>query len=533
MAYTFSPKTVSEVEHVLKSKNVELVTEIVTIMKHLLLKYPKHTKNFINIDTNDIKKIKIDRSLIANGLTIAGLKKSTQYKTVKCIAGSGSGTSFGSKKVKTSWQELGAAYIFEQALVKNVKYSADPRYAGAKSLPENILLDMFRDDLPKLRVLFQVPKDVDGFPYTAWLNSFYFSQKVLLDKYSSSKFQRFERDGGFMAYISALIKRKFNISKKDTWNPADIWAIRGSEESIKDLIDGKMKKIKDYKDVASVRSGAALDRYIRAGTLYLNSILIDLLTSNNPKVVGISLKMTGGGAHIEEVNFAKVSRNIKMNTQLIDTISDPFEVSTKKDFYCNFAISKRKSSNGTFTQDIKISAKGVDDESSSTDIYNFQIKANSSESAKGSNLKFELSIAGMGAARGGKVPVDILTVLVNKIKNGAFVNDYTQYPRTKEQFEQNLTDGKRYKHMFSKLKDNIADMGVDYDGFVENVTSAFDAGGAIASNATCKLMGFEFLYFLLTIKREEMLSIITDMAFLAQKKNIKSYDTFGPFIKIS
>jgi hypothetical protein len=30
-----------------------------------------------------------------------------------------------------------------------------------------------------------------------------------------------------------------------------------------------------------------------------------------------------------------------------------------------------------------------------------------------------------------------------------------------------------------------------------------------------------------------MQGMITDMAFLAQKKNIRAYDTFGPFIKIS
>jgi hypothetical protein len=320
-------------------------------------------------------------------------------------------------KVKTAMQERGAAYIFEQALVKNVDYDRKIKAAMVKLktnsvaltkkvLPEDVLLETFKDDLKKLRELFEV-KGNSGFPYIDWLNSFYFSQKVLLAKYSSSTFQRFERDGGFMDYIIKLIKDKFGISQKDTWNPADVWAVRGTQQAVEKYIDDKMKKIMDYKESSQKFEGAQLDNYIRAGTLYLNSILIDLLTGRDPKVVGISLKLTDNGAHIEEVNFDKVKENIKENKALIDTIADPFIVDPKNDFICNFEI----------------------------------------------------------------------------------------------------TSG--------------------------NVTAAFNMGGAIATNATCKLMGLEFLYFLLTIKENQMRGIITDMAYLAQKKNIRAYDTFGPFIKIS
>ena len=167
------------------------------------------------------------------------------------------------------------------------------------------------------------------------------------------------------------------------------------------------------------------------------------------------------------------------------------------------------------------------------DRYNFQIKANSSESTTGSNLKFELTIQGKGAARGGKVPVELVVSLVNKIQRDAFENDYKKYPRTSKEFLDNLTTGKNYKKIFEKVKDNVKDIGVTYAEFTTNVTEAFNMGGAIATNATCKLMGLEFLYFLLTIKENQMRGMITDMAYLAQKKNIRAYDTFGPFIKIS
>ena len=443
-------------------------------------------------------------------------------------------------KVKTAMQERGAAYIFEQALVKNVDYDKKIKAAmiklktnsvvlTKKVLPEDVLLETFKDDLKKLRELFEV-KGNSGFPYIDWLNSFYFSQKVLLAKYSSSTFQRFERDGGFMDYITKLIKDKFGISQKDTWNPADVWAVRGTQQAVEKYIDDKMKKIMDYKESSQKFEGAQLDNYIRAGTLYLNSILIDLLTGRDPKVVGISLKLTDSGAHIEEVNFDKVKENIKENKALIDTIADPFIVDPKNDFICNFEITSGKASKGTFTQDVKVSAE----DAHTGDRYNFQIKANSSESTTGSNLKFELTIQGKGAARGGKVPVELVVSLVNKIQRGAFENDYKKYPRTSKEFLAKLTSAdKNYKKIFEKVKDNVKDIGVTYAEFTTNVTAAFNMGGAIATNATCKLMGLEFLYFLLTIKENQMRGMVTDMAYLAQKKNIRAYDTFGPFIKIS
>jgi len=467
---------------------------------------------------------------------IPGLKPLTiRYKP----GGTKAASSGKPPKVKTAYQERGAAYIFDQALVKNVDYEKKIKTAMTKLkvnqvvltkkiLPEEVLLEAFKDDLKNLRVIFEV-NSTSGFPYIDWLNSFYFSQKVLLAKYSNSTFQRFERDGGFMDYISDYIKLKFGIAQKDTWNPADVWAIKGTQQQIEKFIEDGMKGVDDYTVATKKFKDAKLDNYIRAGVLKLNSLLIDLLTGKNPKVVGISLKLTDSGAYIEEVNFDKVKEKIEQNKNLIDTVSNPFIVDPKKDFTCNFEITSGKASKGTFTQDVKIFAE----DSNTGDGYSFQIKANSSESTTGSNLKFELTIQGKGAARGGKVPVELVVSLVNKIQRGAFINDYNQYPRTSKEFANNLTKGKEYKKMFDIVKNNVKDIGVSYQEFVTNVSAAFNKGGAIATNATAKLMGFEFLYFLLTIKEKQMQGMITDMAFLAQKKNIRSYDTFGPFIKIS
>ena len=511
----------------------------------LVLRVGKRTE-FKTLFESTLKKQKVpfQSKLVAGSSfqsTIIDFKKFFQELTPLTILYKEGGSAGSDKppKVKTAYQERGAAYIFEQALVRNVDYEKKIKTAMTKLkvnqvvftkkiLPEDVLLEAFKDDLKNLRVIFEV-NSTSGFPYIDWLNSFYFSQKVLLAKYSNSTFQRFERDGGFMDYISNYIKLKFGITQKDTWNPADVWAIKGTQQQIEKFIEDGMKGVDDYTVATKKFKDAKLDNYIRAGVLKLNSLLIDLLTGKNPKVVGISLKLTDSGAYIEEVNFDKVKEKIEQNKNLIDTVSNPFIVDPKKDFTCNFGITQGASSKGTFTQDVRVFAE----DSNTGDGYNFQIKANSSESTTGSNLKFELTIQGKGAARGGKVPVELVVSLVNKISRGAFINDYNKYPRNAKEFSNNLTKDKNYKKMFALVKDNVKDIGVTYPEFVNNVTAAFNKGGAIATNATAKLMGFEFLYFLLTIKEKQMQGMITDMAFLAQKKNIRAYDTFGPFIKIS
>ena len=43
----------------------------------------------------------------------------------------------------------------------------------------------------------------------------------------------YSREGGFMDYISKFVKEKYQISKKDSWNPADIWLIKSGSDFTK------------------------------------------------------------------------------------------------------------------------------------------------------------------------------------------------------------------------------------------------------------------------------------------------------------
>lgn len=432
------------------------------------------------------------------------------------------------KGVTTEQQELGSSYIFTQALVENKKYKLPKGAVDSKDLSPPQLNEIFKGDLPELKKIFGIPKN-QTFEYYDWLNAFYFQQKVLLEKYGSPTFSRFDRGGGFMDYISKLIKTKFGISKKDTWDPADVWAIDGSELNVEKRINDELKEVENYSVMQKnyATNPAMLENKVRIGLIKLNSILIDLLEEE--KVVGISLKLTGSKAHIEEINVIKVKELRESNKALIDTVTDGYEVIPKNDFTCKFEIPQNKK---TFTQDVRVVANDIENGG----IFDFQIKANSSESATGSNLKFEVTIKGMSKARGGKVPVDQLQKLIDGIKPNSFENDYTKFPRNVKEFEDKLST---YKTMFEKLKTEGVDFGVPFEdkskeSFVKNVTDAFkNKNKAFITNATCKLMGFEFLYFLVSIKEDQRKELLTDMSFLAQKKNTRKMDMFGPFIKIA
>jgi len=75
-----------------------------------------------------------------------------------------------------------------------------------------------------------------------------------------------------MDYISDICKTKYGISKKDTWNPADIWLVSDLNK-VKNTL-----KTKVLDDVTSLEE--------------FNAILRDMY--HERKIVGISLKKMSG-----------------------------------------------------------------------------------------------------------------------------------------------------------------------------------------------------------------------------------------------
>ena len=387
----------------------------------------------------------------------------------------------------TAEQERGSAFIFRRALNENASWS---RWQ-----------DIVEDDktYPELVKIF------DGSGPEAWLISYFAQHRVLLNDVKPAHKSEFNRDGGFMQFITNLVKQKKfgGFSQKDTWNPADIWIIKGNQQQLIQVIE---------------RSVEGTGQTI----LELNSILRKMY--HHKAIMGISLKKTGAIAHYEEVNLDGFIRGL--NTENYN-----YEVSMS-DFEAKFAID-----DGTdmFTQDVKINVEtGAPDNKT----FTFQIKALDSGSSGGQNLKFEPTMKGSGSARLGKAPVDeVVGILKGMPGNAKFVNKYQDYPKDLTAFQKK--NGKFNKAHYeevlrtlllgsNKITSDVSSVKEAIDAIEHSFGSTKDKG----TNTRCKLMGLEFFYQVSKLADSDRNEFITDMCFLAQKKAFSKKQYFGPFGKI-
>ena len=97
----------------------------------------------------------------------------------------------------TRQQELGSAWIFRRALKDNIRYTKW----------QDILNDPKYEELGGKNGIYPtVDKD--------WLETFFLQQQKMLQEFSDSSFTEFNREYGFMKFISEVVKNKFGISNK-------------------------------------------------------------------------------------------------------------------------------------------------------------------------------------------------------------------------------------------------------------------------------------------------------------------------------
>jgi hypothetical protein len=356
-------------------------------------------------------------------------------------------------------QELASAWVIKRALNDNVVYKDW----------QSIRKDAKYNELKKIYP--GVDESAD------WLQTFFGQQKKMLEKFSSAKFTEFNREGGFMKFISDLVKTKYGISKKDTWDPADIWCINNQDKVIK-IIKEKVEGTKHSQTIQE-----------------LNAILREMF--KNKEVVGISLKkLSGQIAKYEEYNIKDSNLypdfSFKLLTSTIDLRFDK-----------NF---------GTQDSRIIVTGEGV--------AYNFQIKGN--DTVKISNLKWEPTAKGSTAARVGKAPVEMVAALIKDNKMD-FVNDNSMFPKNANEFKekQNL-----YEKMFKSLQSKKVETKISSsDDFVKNIKLGYNVEAPIAVS---KLMQLKFLNELYNLSEKKRNEFVTDLVFLAAKVG----DNFGPFGKL-
>ena len=392
----------------------------------------------------------------------------------------------------TAMQERATAFVLQRAFKDNKQFAKvediikdTTTKKGLEEIFRSGNKQVFKFDLP---IQTKTAEDT-------WLNTFFLQQKKLLKEFSGADFTVFNRDGGFMNFISDLIKEKFGISRKDSWDPADIWLI---------------KKVNVFRErIKKELEGPSGTQTIKE----LNAIMRSMFKKR--EVVGISLKkISGKQAQYEEIN---VDESFQKKLEY---------GSGEYDFRLSKIVLKLNLKGDAFaTQDTNIFLKDT-----SKDIAKFQLKGNTT--SRLSNLKFEGTEIGASAARLGKAPLNLvekLSTMVDKKLYNAQTKANGNYPTNAVEFEKRQ---KEFTDMFNRVVKypEVKDIGIKTDKeFIFNMNKVFNSKTSHIANV--KLMQLYFIDRLMMLDPKIRDEYLTDLLFIAQKKGDKVFD-FGPFGKL-
>lgn len=408
----------------------------------------------------DVKKIKYTSKVVSGSsfpstvLVINGQKVKSavlQYKPGKKKAADAK---------TTLMQEKASTYVFEKVLKDNITW---------KSVEE-----MMNDD-KIMKGIRNVYPSVDF----EWMEVFWKQHVTMFKEFSSSQWHIFDHSGSgsFMDYITNIVVTKFGISKKDNWDPADMWLIKGSVKKITDVID---------KTIEGSRGSQTIEE--------LNTVMRSLYKER--KLVGVSLKkVSGSQAKWEEFNVDQLT---------LDEIDD-----------YNFPDIEAKiilTENMTQDSVVKLTRNNKG--------YKFQIKGNNSTGF--SNLKWEATQIGAGAARGGKAQVDMVVQLL-KDSGQTFDKENKKYPKNIEEYKKRKDE---FEKMFDRVN-NYAETGLTTaEQFSKNIMGVFIDQPHVANSKLIQLAFLDAVYKITPKKKQQ--EVWTDIVFLAIKKGNK----FGPFGKL-
>ncbi len=355
---------------------------------------------------------------------------------------------------ETAKQERASLLVIEEAVQKGKTYR------------DNIALQKS----PMFKKLAEVYPEIND----TWCKSFAAQGRKMRTKFSNSKFETYNRDGGFMDWYSKHVNTRYQIKKKDSLNPADIWMIN-EEKVVKNRIN-------------------------RANNLQEHNNIMRKLYKER-KLCGISLKaVSGTNARFEEINMKETLPETESYT--LDSIKMKFNITPEG----------RLDTTDTW---LYISAE--------TKSISFQVRPNS----KGfNNLKFESTQKGAGAARLGKAPLPMVKKMLESygISERDFENKWQMYPGNGQEFDEEKDE---YKMMFDAVHGHV-ESNIQKEDFLPNVTRSFETTDVANGYITGKLMQLKFVYHLLQLTTEEQGRLLTEMAYASQKIG----KIFGPFGKL-
>ena len=449
--------------------------------------WPSSSQNIIKSSKKVIKSIvdgfKGEKTAESAQGKISATYKIGRQKVKFMETGGAAATKAVSDAKMTQIQEIGSAKVFEYAIKLNrQKYSSLENLMAVKNLMDELTDIWVKESGGKLT-------EVDE----EWLESFYKQQKVLIDKISTPHFTEFNRDGGFMDYVTNIVK-EFGISQKDNWDPADIWLIQ-DEEKARKSIDRILNRGAGRKTDSRLKEFNAMMRVL----------------FNSKKVFGISLKKIGSGnAQIKFYNDTKQS--------FTDQASMEFKFNYA---LCKMGTKRDKAGDKTLSsQDTRFVV-----EQGNGAQHDFQIKSNSSTSFGG--LKWEPTSKGASAARLGKATVELVIRAMDD-HGLTFDKSNASYPKSAEEFKSQI---ETYRSMIKDLIRQGVDIEVkDENVAIDNLLLVFTTKPFVANS---KLMQITWLYkVMVEMSRSERNDFCSDMIFLAMKVGRGKDDRYGPFAKI-
>ena len=378
--------------------------------------------------------------------------------TIKVVQ-SGSSTT-----VPTAIQEAGSAFILTQVLKKNKKFTSAADILGDTETKKG------------LEKIFKAPYTES---INEWTHSYFEHQKAFFKKFQPAQWDVFEHGGqDLMEFVKEqcqIVKevtasgRLKDVGKYETWNPADIWAVKDKSQ-VKKKIDDAIQK-----------DGTATLKE-------LNNVLLNLMKDN--KLIGLSLKKIEPK---EKANFVYVNK-------------DPKKIEFAQ-------VEEVKMSD--ITIEIK-TEETVDGMSQGGYVLfgKYTINVIRTPGSGFSNLKYESVIKGSGG-RGGAAPVDLVaTMLKSRVPGHTYVNRHQDYPETAEDFKNDRRD---YERMYNSLRANIKGTK-DYAEFRSRILKMYRSDNPKSKAvAQSKLMQLHFFSDVMSRNSNKPEEFWTDLLYLSLK----------------
>ena len=344
----------------------------------------------------------------------------------------------------------------------------------------------------------------------SWIYTFLMQNKLFFENYGKTTWAKFkhkdyksERDMQvfFGEHLKTLEQSPgVKVGRNyEQWNPADIWAVKRSEQ----------RTLED--EITEATKNPSADNLLK-----LNTHIIKLMEKK--ELVGISLKKieSGGSFKIFNVDSSKALTNLTAWKAL-----DKFEMDDIR-----FEI---RNVFGNFP------GKGGGIAATNYIYYGSKFQVSVTRTTTGS-LVFNTLILNEKGAQGGQSPIQpLLKSLKHKNSGVTFNNKVKDYPQTPEEFMEIVEDTdpvkhKQYKKWFNftnKHSKNDYKTPMTFEDWENNVLEAYESR---PKEGIAKLALLNFWYDALK-HHDKNPEFWTDMLYFGMKITIKGQ--FGPHVKIS